>query len=68
MQHKSTLLIYVCSYIIHYITSTVYAPGVDSTCRSTFSIASTLGSTTSTMTTGLFTVDLSDLRANGRVK
>ena len=47
---------------------TVYTPGVDSTCRSTLSIASTLGSTTSTMTTGSFTVDLSALHANGRVK
>ena len=53
---------------VYYITSTVYTPGVDYTCRSTFSIASTLGSTTSTMTTGLFTVGLSDLHANGRVK
>ena len=61
---------YICKtkvYYVYYITSTVYTPGVDSTCRSTFSIATTLGSTTSNMTTGLFTMDLSDLRV-GRVK
>ena len=65
------LRMYNCIYYdisIIYIISTVYTPGVDSTCRSTLSIASTLGSITSTMTTGLFTVDLSDLHANCRVK